>query len=113
MWRQMAARPGPPAPAAPRRGPAAPRRGPAVPGRPVLVVVLGALSAFGPLSIDMYLPALPQMADDLGAPASLVQLTLTACLLGLAAGQLLGGPISDARGRRAPLIAGLCVYVVA
>jgi len=106
MWRQMAARPGPPAPAASRRGPA-------VPSRPVLVVVLGALSAFGPLSIDMYLPALPQMADDLGAPASLVQLTLTACLLGLAAGQLLGGPISDARGRRAPLIAGLCLYVVA
>jgi DHA1 family bicyclomycin/chloramphenicol resistance-like MFS transporter len=75
--------------------------------------VLGALSAFGPLSIDMYLPALPEMADDLGAAPSLVQLTLTACLLGLAAGQLLGGPISDARGRRGPLIAGLCLYVVA
>jgi DHA1 family bicyclomycin/chloramphenicol resistance-like MFS transporter len=87
-------------------------RGVGVPGRPVLVGVLGALSAFGPLSIDMYLPALPAM-DDLGAAPSLVQLTLTACLLGLATGQLLGGPISDARGRRRPLLAGMVVYVVA
>ena len=87
--------------------------GPGVPRRPVLVVILGALSAFGPLSIDMYLPALPEMADDLHAAPSLVQLTLTACLLGLATGQLLGGPISDARGRRRPLLAGLVVYVAA
>jgi DHA1 family bicyclomycin/chloramphenicol resistance-like MFS transporter len=92
---------------------AATRSPSAAPGRTTLVVVLGALSAFGPLSIDMYLPALPEMGDDLGAAPSLVQLTLTACLLGLAAGQLLGGPISDARGRRAPLLAGLAVYVVA
>jgi DHA1 family bicyclomycin/chloramphenicol resistance-like MFS transporter len=92
---------------------ASPARGPGVPRRPTLVVLLGALSAFGPLSIDMYLPALPAMAQDLGAAPSLVQLTLTACLLGLAAGQLLGGPISDARGRRRPLLAGLCLYVVA
>jgi DHA1 family bicyclomycin/chloramphenicol resistance-like MFS transporter len=84
-----------------------------VPRRPVLVGVLGALSAFGPLSIDMYLPALPAMADDLGAAPSLVQLTLTACLLGLATGQLVGGPISDARGRRGPLLVGIAVYVVA
>jgi DHA1 family bicyclomycin/chloramphenicol resistance-like MFS transporter len=88
-------------------------RGAGVPSRPVLVGVLGALSAFGPLSIDMYLPALPAMAGDLGAAPSLVQLTLTACLLGLATGQLLGGPISDARGRRRPLLAGMAVYVVA
>jgi MFS transporter, DHA1 family, multidrug resistance protein len=85
----------------------------AEPTRTRLVLILGALSAFGPLSIDMYLPALPELGDDLGAAPSLVQLTLTACLLGLAAGQLLGGPISDARGRRAPLLAGLAVYVVA
>jgi DHA1 family bicyclomycin/chloramphenicol resistance-like MFS transporter len=76
-------------------------------------VVLGALSAFGPLSIDMYLPALPAMADDLGAAPSLVQLTLTASLLGLATGQLVGGALSDAHGRRGPLLAGLAVYVVA
>lgn len=92
---------------------AATRSAPEAPGRTTLVLVLGALSAFGPLSIDMYLPALPELGDDLGAAPSLVQLTLTACLLGLAAGQLLGGPISDARGRRAPLLAGLAVYVVA
>jgi DHA1 family bicyclomycin/chloramphenicol resistance-like MFS transporter len=61
----------------------------------------------------MYLPALPEMADDLHAAPSLVQLTLTSCLLGLAAGQLVGGAISDARGRRGPLLAGLAVYVVA
>jgi MFS transporter, DHA1 family, multidrug resistance protein len=84
-----------------------------VPGRATLVGILGALSAFGPLSIDMYLPALPELADDLHAAPSLVQLTLTAVLLGLATGQLLGGPISDARGRRGPLLAGLVLYVVA
>jgi DHA1 family bicyclomycin/chloramphenicol resistance-like MFS transporter len=84
-----------------------------VPARRPLILLLGALSAFGPLSIDMYLPALPQLADDLHAAPSLVQLTLTACLLGLATGQLVGGPISDARGRRGPLLAGLAVYVIA
>jgi DHA1 family bicyclomycin/chloramphenicol resistance-like MFS transporter len=85
----------------------------AVPPGPALLAVLGALSAFGPLSIDMYLPALPAMADDLGAPPSLVQLTITACLLGLAVGQLVGGPVSDARGRRGPLLAGVAVFVAA
>src|SRR5947209_1325735 len=54
-----------------------------------LIVVLGALSAFGPLSIDMYLPALPSLARDFAATDSQVQLTLSACLLGLAGGQLL------------------------
>jgi DHA1 family bicyclomycin/chloramphenicol resistance-like MFS transporter len=88
-------------------------RSPEIPARRTLVGILGALSAFGPLSIDMYLPALPELADDLDAAPSLVQLTLTAVLLGLAAGQLLGGPISDARGRRGPLLAGLVVYVIA
>ena len=50
-----------------------------------LIVVLGALSAFGPLSIDMYLPGLPSMTADLSAPASAAQLTVTACLIGLEA----------------------------
>jgi MFS transporter, DHA1 family, multidrug resistance protein len=86
---------------------------PGVPSRRPLVLLLGALSAFGPLSIDMYLPALPALADDLHAAPSLVQLTLTACLLGLATGQLIGGSISDARGRRGPLLAGLAAYVLA
>ena len=78
-----------------------------------LVVVLGALSAFGPLSIDMYLPGLPSMSRDLSAPASAAQLTVTACLVGLGVGQLFAGPISDALGRRRPLLVGLVAYVIA
>ena len=78
-----------------------------------LIVVLGALSAFGPLSIDMYLPGLPSMTADLSAPASAAQLTVTACLIGLGVGQLFAGPISDARGRRPVLLVGLAAYVVA
>ena len=77
------------------------------------VVILGALSAFAPLSIDMYLPALPAMARDLHTSAAAAQLSLTACLIGLAAGQVLAGPLSDARGRRGPLLAGVAAYTVA
>ncbi len=73
-------------------------------------LILGALSSIGPLSIDMYLPALPRLSSDLSASASLVQLTLTACLVGLAAGQLLAGPVSDLWGRRRPLLAGVLIY---
>ena len=65
-----------------------------------LVVILGGLAAFAPLSFDMYLPAFPQLATDFGASASAIQLTLTACLVGLAVGQLVFGSLSDARGRR-------------
>jgi DHA1 family bicyclomycin/chloramphenicol resistance-like MFS transporter len=68
---------------------------------------------FGPLSMDLYLPALPSLTRDLGGSASLVQLTLTACLLGLAAGQLLAGPLSDALGRRRPLLVGVATYALA
>jgi MFS transporter, DHA1 family, multidrug resistance protein len=75
-----------------------------------LVVVLGALSAFGPLSIDFYLPGLPRLTSDFDTSASAGQLTLTACLLGLAFGQLAFGPLSDRFGRRRPLIVGLVVY---
>lgn len=63
-----------------------------------IAFVLGALSAFAPLSIDMYLPSLPILAQDLQTTASLAQLSLTACLLGLAIGQLIAGPLSDVRG---------------
>jgi DHA1 family bicyclomycin/chloramphenicol resistance-like MFS transporter len=76
------------------------------------VLILGGLSAFGPLSIDMYLPALPQMAGDLHAADTTVQLTLSAFIVGLAVGQLVLGPLSDALGRRRPLLAGLVLYVV-
>lgn len=78
-----------------------------------LVILLGALSAFGPMSIDMYLPAFPVIANRFGAAPAAVQLTLTACLAGLALGQLLYGPLSDAYGRRPPLYGGLAAYVVA
>ena len=63
-----------------------------------LVVILGALSAFGPLSIDMYLPSLPSLSRDLEASTSAAQLTLSACVLGLAVGQVIAGPLSDTRG---------------
>ena len=72
-----------------------------------LVIVLGALIALGPLTIDMYLPAFPRIGDELGASDSAVQLTLTGMLLGLAVGQLVIGPLSDAFGRRRPLVIGL------
>jgi DHA1 family bicyclomycin/chloramphenicol resistance-like MFS transporter len=77
------------------------------------VVILGLLSTFGPLSIDMYLPGLPDLVDDLNTSAALGQLTLTSCMLGLALGQLVAGPLSDAWGRRRPLLVGLIGFVVA
>jgi DHA1 family bicyclomycin/chloramphenicol resistance-like MFS transporter len=78
-----------------------------------LVLVLGFLTALGPLTIDMYLPALPAITTDLETTAAAVQLTLTGTLFGLAFGQLLVGPISDAIGRRTPLLAGVAVHVLA
>jgi DHA1 family bicyclomycin/chloramphenicol resistance-like MFS transporter len=76
-------------------------------------VVLGMLSMFGPLSLDLYLPALPELADDLDASASAAQLSITACLVGLAVGQLVAGPLSDRLGRRRPLIVGLVGFMLA
>src|SRR2546421_6554082 len=78
-----------------------------------IFVLLGGLTAFGPLSIDMYLPALPAITRDLAASESVIQLTLTACLLGLALGQILAGPLSDRLGRRPPLLIGVGGYVLA
>ena len=78
-----------------------------------LIVVLGLLVAIGPLTIDMYLPALPTIATQLHASAAAAQLTLTGTLLGLAVGQLAIGPVSDAIGRRRPLIAGVALHIVA
>lgn len=77
-----------------------------------MVLILGSLTAFGPLSLDMYLPSLPIVADDLHTTASLAQLSLTFCLLGLALGQLFFGPLSDVRGRRQPLVLTLIIYSV-
>ncbi|GAB3945496.1 multidrug effflux MFS transporter [Micromonospora vulcania] len=81
--------------------------------RAQLVLVLGALIAVGPLTIDMYLPALPAITTGLQTTETAVQLTLTGTLVGLALGQLLVGPLSDVLGRRLPLLAGLAVHVVA
>ncbi len=78
-----------------------------------LIVLLGAVVAIGPLSIDTYLPAFPSMSRDLDASASSIQLTLTACLAGLALGQLFAGSLSDRLGRRRPILVGLSAYVVA
>jgi DHA1 family bicyclomycin/chloramphenicol resistance-like MFS transporter len=74
--------------------------------------LLAALSAFGPLSMDMYLPGLPAMSADLDAPDWSAQATISVCMVGLAAGQLLAGPISDARGRRGPLLVGIAAYTL-
>ena len=77
-----------------------------------LVVVLGALASFGPLSIDVYIPALPGVGGDLGVGAGAVALTVTACVVGLGVGQLLVGPMSDRYGRRTPLLAGIALFTV-
>ncbi|QUH03248.1 multidrug effflux MFS transporter [Saccharopolyspora erythraea] len=76
-----------------------------------VIVVLGALVALGPLTIDMYLPALPAIGTDLLTTSAAVQLTLTGTLLGLGLGQLLVGPFSDAVGRRLPLILGTVLHI--
>ena len=77
------------------------------------MLVLGLLVALGPLTIDAYLPALPSIRDDLGSTDAAVQLTLTATLAGVAVGQLVHGPLSDAHGRRRPLLAGVALHVLA
>jgi MFS transporter, DHA1 family, multidrug resistance protein len=77
-----------------------------------VVLLLGALIALGPLSIDLYLPALPGLTDDLSASPSSVQLTLTGILAGLGFGQLIIGPLADIYGRRRPLLAGIAVNIV-
>lgn len=83
------------------------------PGRLALILILGSLAALGPLSIDMYLPAFPDMSRSFDASASLIQLSLTACMLGMALGQLIVGPLSDVRGRKRPLMIALLAYLLA
>jgi len=76
------------------------------------ILVLGSLSVFGPLSMDLYLPALPALARDLGTSDSLAQLTMSVCMLGLGVGQLVSGPLSDRFGRRRPLIVGIALFAL-
>ncbi|MGH3861460.1 multidrug effflux MFS transporter [Actinokineospora sp.] len=83
-----------------------------IPGKARLALILGGLSAFGPLSIDMYLPAFPAMAEQLGTGQAKIQITLTAFMIGLAGGQIIAGPLSDAYGRRRPLLIGLALYTL-
>ena len=78
-----------------------------------MAAVLGFLAAMGPLCTDLYLPALPGMAAELSSSASQMQLSITACLLGLSLGQILLGPLSDARGRKLPLLFSLVVFILA
>jgi DHA1 family bicyclomycin/chloramphenicol resistance-like MFS transporter len=75
--------------------------------------VLGALTAAAPLSLDTYLPALPTLTADLATTPSVTQLSLTSCLLGLALGQLIAGPLSDVLGRRRPMLLGATGFAVA
>ncbi|MFG1680448.1 multidrug effflux MFS transporter [Nonomuraea sp. NPDC049269] len=77
-----------------------------------LIIVLAALTAVAPLAIDMYVPGFPSLARSFGTRASSVQLSLTAFLVGLAAGQLLLGPVSDAVGRRRVLLVGAALFTV-
>jgi DHA1 family bicyclomycin/chloramphenicol resistance-like MFS transporter len=81
--------------------------------RAELLVLLGALAAMGPAAIDMYVPALPRIAADLDVSVASTQLTLTSFLIGLGAGQLVAGPLSDVFGRRPPLLASIAVYAAA
>ena len=75
--------------------------------------MLAALTAFGPMSLDLYLPAFPDIARDFDTTTGEVQLTFSAALLGLGVGQLMWGPLSDRYGRRRPLLAGVAVFTIA
>jgi MFS transporter, DHA1 family, multidrug resistance protein len=85
----------------------------AVPVGRALGVVLCLLTVFGPISMDLYLPVLPALTSDLEAGTSTAQLTVTTCLLGLALGQVVAGPLSDRFGRRRPLLVGVAAYIAA
>lgn len=78
-----------------------------------LALLLGSLALLGPFTIDMYLPSFPTIVKEYSTTASLVQISLTTCLLGLGLGQLIIGPMSDVLGRRKPLLIFLIMYLLA
>lgn len=78
----------------------------------LMTVFLGMLAAIAPLSTDMYLPALPSMMTAFGVTPSVIQLTLTASMTGMALGQIAVGPISDDKGRRLPLMVGMAIFTL-
>ncbi|GAA1719604.1 multidrug effflux MFS transporter [Brachybacterium phenoliresistens] len=80
---------------------------------PALATLLLLLTVFGPISMDLYLPVLPALTAELGTATSAAQFTLTACLIGLAVGQMIAGPLSDRFGRKIPLMVGLVAYIAA
>lgn len=80
---------------------------------PRWLILMGLLTAIGPLAIDMYLPAFPAIADGLGTTPGHVERTLASYLFGLAMAQLFYGPFADRYGRKKPLIAGLLIFIVA
>lgn len=109
-------------PRATASGPASPSTAPVVlhPGdalptrrRVVLVLLLGALTALGPFTIDLYLPAFPVLQRDFNTTAAAIQLTLTGTMIGFAIGQLVVGPLSDKVGRRVPLLVVTSLHVIA
>ncbi|MEX0374872.1 Bcr/CflA family multidrug efflux MFS transporter [Spiribacter pallidus] len=89
---------------------------PIQPARPeglAMIIMLGVITAFAPLSIDLYLPGLPLIEQDLATTAALTQQSLSLFFIGLATGQLLYGPLADRYGRRGPLLAGTLLYLAA
>jgi DHA1 family bicyclomycin/chloramphenicol resistance-like MFS transporter len=80
--------------------------------RALRLAVIGGLSSFGPLSLDLYLPALPRVATSLHTSAGATQLSISCCLIGLAAGQFVFGPLGDRFGRRWPLLTGVSLWTV-
>lgn len=80
--------------------------------RVLYIILLGALTALGPFTIDLYLPAFPQLEEDFATSAAMIQLTLTGTMIGFALGQLIVGPVSDKVGRRVPLIVVTALHVL-
>lgn len=81
--------------------------------KPKLMVLLAVVTSFGPFSLDLYLPGLPDLRTDLGADAATAHLTVTACIAGLALGQLVAGLVPEHLGRRPPMLLGMSVWVLA